>query len=113
MLTNGQSVPVAVTPTSIDPRDETWEVYDPAYRVHFWDSNAALDAWELVGCDVEDALAWAQKSAGTRTFTLYSVVKQPSEVGLIRLLGTDPTRARLPNTSPESPPTSRSWNDGP
>jgi len=78
---------------SVDPRDETWEDYDPACRVYFWDTDAASDEWELTGCDVEDALQWAHRSAKGRTFTLYSVVKHPGEMGLIRLLGTDPSRA--------------------
>lgn len=82
-----------VTATSIDPRDETWEVYDPAYRVYFWDSTSACDSWELVGCNGEQALQWARDSADDRTFTLYAVVKQSDDVGLIRLLGSDPTRA--------------------
>jgi len=84
---------VTVTATQVDPRDETWEEWDPAYRVYFWDSASACDEWELVGCEVEEALRWANASAHGRPFTLHAVVKQPGDVGLIRLFGSDPTRA--------------------
>jgi len=90
----GESVPVALSARQIDPRDQTWGEDDPAYRVYFWDSNSACDEWELEGCDVEAALRWAQDSAAGRTFTLYATVSDaPRELGLIRLSGTDPTRA--------------------
>lgn len=84
---------MAFTARQIDPRDETWEVYDPAYRVYFWDNNAASDEWELTGCDVEAALQWARDGSDGRTFTLYATVLAPGELGLIRLSGTDPTRS--------------------
>jgi hypothetical protein len=84
---------VALTARQVDPRDETWEVYDPAYRVYFWDTNSASDEWELTGCDVEAALRWAHHAADGRTFTLYATVQTPGELGLIRLTGTDPTRS--------------------
>jgi hypothetical protein len=84
---------VTFTAQQIDPRDETWEVYDPAYRVYFWDTDAACDEWELIGCDVEAALRWAREAAEGRTFTLHATVQTPGELGLIRLTGTDPTRS--------------------
>lgn len=90
----GQCVHVVPSARQIDPRDQTWEEDHPAYRVYFWDSNSACDEWELEGCDVEAALRWAQDSASGRTFTLYATVADaPGELGLIRLSGTDPTRA--------------------
>ena len=59
---------------------------------YFWDEPAnACDEWELEGADVEAALDWARSAADGRTFKLYAVVKQPGEVGLIRVHGTDPT----------------------
>lgn len=84
-------MPIAAHP--IDPRDQTWEVDEPTYRVCFWSAEMASDEWELLGGDVDEALQWAHDSADGRTFTLHSVVKSPGEVGLLRLLGTDPTRA--------------------
>jgi len=86
-------VRVGIAARQIDPRDQTWEEWDPAYRAYFWDSPNACDEWELVGCDVEEALHWASDSARGRLFTLHAVVKQLGEVGLIRLMGSDPTRA--------------------
>jgi len=80
---------VTLTATQIDPRDETWEEWDPACLL----LGLACDEWELVECEVEAALHWANASAHGRPFTLHAVVKQPGEVGLIRLLGSDPTRA--------------------
>lgn len=44
---------------------------------------------------MDGALLWAQDSAGGRTFTLYVVVHsqdEAREVGLVRLLGSDPAR---------------------
>jgi len=77
----------------IDPRDETWESYHPDYRVYFWDTNAASHEWELTECDdLDEVRRWAEDRAQGRTFTLYAVVRQLGEVGLVRLLGTDPTK---------------------
>lgn len=87
-----QSVPVPITARAVDPRDQTWEEWDPAYRVYFWDARAACEEWELTGRDASEALTWAQDSADGRTFTLYAVVNAPSGLGLVRLAGTDPTR---------------------
>lgn len=85
---------MALSARQIDPRDQTWGEHEPAYRVYFWDSNCACDEWQLDGCDVGEALQWAQGSANGRTFTLYATVAdRPGELGLIRLSGTDPTRA--------------------
>jgi hypothetical protein len=79
----------------VDPRDQAWEVYDPDYRVYFWDIEGSNDSWELVGCDVQDALQWAQESADGRTFTLYAVAVGSEGLGLIRLLGADPRHTEL------------------
>ncbi len=90
----------------IDPRDQTWEVDHPRYRVYFWDSSSAGEEWELDGCDVEGALRWAQDSAGGRPFTFYVALQSADErreVGLIRLLGTDPTQGS-PETLDVEPP---------
>jgi hypothetical protein len=73
----------------VDPRDQSCEVYDPMYRVHFWDVEGRSDEWELSGCDVQEALQWAHDSAQGRIVTLYAAVGSQG-LGLIRLLGADP-----------------------
>ena len=40
----------------IEPRDETWEVRSPTYRVRFFDGSAAAE-FELDAQDVVEALA--------------------------------------------------------
>jgi hypothetical protein len=89
---SGQSVFVPLDVRQVDPRDQMWEVYDPEYRVYFWDVDLRSDEWELARCDVQEALQWAQESADGRNFTLYAVAVGPEGLGLIRLLGADPTR---------------------
>ena len=76
----------------VDPRDQTWEVHDPDYRVYFWGIDARSDEWALAGCDVQEALQWALETASGRRFTLYAVAVLPEGHGLIRLLGADPSR---------------------
>ena len=85
-----QSVSVSLDARPVDPRDQMWEVHEPKYRVYFWAADTSCDEWELTGCDVQEALQWAQDSAGGRTFTLYAVAVSPEGLGLIRLLGVDP-----------------------
>ena len=80
---------------SVDPRDQEWEVDDPAYRVYFWAGPTSSQEWELTGGDVPDALAWAEQNAAGRTFVVYAVAPGPGSLGLIRLLGTDPNRTAL------------------
>jgi hypothetical protein len=89
-----QSVSVPPDARPVDPRDQMWEVHEPRYRVHFWDADARSDEWELTGVDVQEALHWAQDSAGGRSFTFYAVADAVGRegLGLIRLLGVDPIR---------------------
>lgn len=89
----------------IDPRDESWGVDDPVYRVYFWsrppgspdvpaDSMMWVsDEYEISGApDVGAVLAWARATVGPdRLFTMYAVVKNREGVGLLRLAGVDPT----------------------
>jgi hypothetical protein len=76
----------------VDPRDETWELVDPRYRVYFR-AGTACDEWEVSGADVREVLAWAEANRGDRTYTLYACVPQ-DRLGLIRLAGADPTVVR-------------------
>jgi hypothetical protein len=91
----------------VDPRDIEWEVDQPAYRVYFWHQPAAPPgvARELVMfhsdeyrlsdvVDVGEVLAWARdRGRADQTFTLYVEHRDGDRLGLIQLMGTDPTRA--------------------
>lgn len=73
----------------IDPRDQTWEIKSPKYRVYFHDANGASDEYEVEGADVPEVLAWAESRRGERTFVLYVCVPHDG-LGLVRLHGSDP-----------------------
>ena len=91
----------------VDPRDIEWEVDQPAYRVYFWHQPSVPHgvAHELVMfhsdeyrlsdvVDVGEVLAWARgKARADQTFTLYIEHRNGDRLGLIQLMGTDPTRA--------------------
>ena len=81
----------------MDPRDERWEVWQPAYRVCFWRSlqgGYRSREFELSGGDVLEVLSWADRNAEDgETFTLHVTASSPEGLGLIRLAGDDPTRA--------------------
>ena len=74
----------------IDPRDQTSEVYDPAYRAYFWDSPGACDEWELTEADLDEVLAWVQANSNGRPHSLWVVVRSDQRVEPIRLRGIDP-----------------------
>jgi hypothetical protein len=94
----------------VDPRDVSWEVDRPYYRVYFWRRGTAppghpedrvgaiAEEFELSACvDVNEAIGWATANVGDdRTYTLYALVSRQGEKGLIRLFGVDPTK---PGTS--------------
>jgi len=73
----------------VDPRDQTWEVSHPSYRVHFHDAAGASDEYEVTGANVAEVLAWAEARRGDRTFVLYACVPHEG-LGLLRLEGSDP-----------------------
>lgn len=85
----------------VDPRDQRWEVPKPIYRVYFWgcptpeiaDSMWTSDEWRLEDADIDEVLAWARAKAADRRFVVYVEVAggQPDDLGLVRLIGTDPT----------------------
>lgn len=82
---------VIVDVAPVDPRDQSWEVDEPAYRVYFASrSGAVTDEYELTGADVSEVLAWAEENRGSRTYILYVCVRSPNGLGLIRLEGSDP-----------------------
>jgi len=74
----------------IDPRDQTSEVTDPAYRVYFWsDDGAASEEWELTGTDLDEVLEWIPSRSRGRSHSLWAVVRSPGDVCLVRLRGID------------------------
>ena len=92
----------------IDPRDTRWESSSPVYRVYFWHQPVAPDGVRqedvMFHCDerrvsgaqdVVEVLDWARSTARSdQTFTLYVEHREGGRLGLIRLMGVDPTAAR-------------------
>ena len=88
-----------VRASPIDPRDQTSEVDDPAYRAYFWDSPSACDEWELSEADIDEVLDWVRANSRGRPHSLWVVVPTTHPgVQLVRLRGIDPTAA--PDTWP-------------
>ena len=73
----------------VDPRDQTWEVGRPSYRVYFHDAAGASDEHEVSGADVAVVIDWAELKKGERTYVLYACVAHDG-LGLVRLAGSDP-----------------------
>jgi hypothetical protein len=40
----------------VDPRDQTWELGHPAYRVYFHDQHGSSDEYEVSDADLAEAL---------------------------------------------------------
>jgi len=76
--------------SSVDPRDQTWEVTDPSYRVYFHDAHGAAEELEITGADVSEIIGWAETERRGRTYVLY-VCAPVNGLGLVRLQGSDPT----------------------
>jgi hypothetical protein len=87
---------VAVNARPIDPRDQTWELWEPTYRVYLWEREPGTGwrsaEFELSDCDGGEAMHWAKDAANGRVFTVYAVVRDDRGVGLIRVAGDEPTR---------------------
>ena len=81
----------------VDPRDSTWELWNPEYRVCFWSRQG--EAWrsrvfDIAHADVDAVLGWvAENDADSDAFTLSAVVDHAGDRGLVRLAGSDPTRS--------------------
>jgi hypothetical protein len=73
----------------IDPRDETWQIVRPRFRVYFW-TDTASEEFELSGTTVHSAIEWAESRRGDRTYTLYACADVDG-LGLICLAGEDPS----------------------
>ena len=82
----------------IDPRDQTSEVDDPAYRAYFWDSPSSCEEWELTEADIDEVLEWIRVHGRGRPHSLWVVVRAQQDVQLVRLRGIDPAAA--PGTWP-------------
>ena len=76
----------------VDPRDQTSEIDDPAYRVYFW-AGFACEEWELTEADLDEVLTWVDQIANGRTHSLWVVRRKHTGVQLIRLRGIDPPAA--------------------
>ncbi|MGO1398531.1 hypothetical protein BSP109_03166 [Brevibacterium sp. Mu109] len=74
----------------IDPRHGESEVPNPRYWVIFWGEAGSSDEWELVDCEVDEALRWAEDRAEGRTYGLWAVFDEGTRVATVRLKGTDP-----------------------
>jgi hypothetical protein len=77
---------------AVDPRDQTWEVDAPRYRVSFYGRSGAGDEYEISGANVAELLTWAEEERRGRTFVLY-VCAPVNGLGLLRLAGTDANAA--------------------
>jgi hypothetical protein len=81
----------------VDPRDAAWELSHPAYRVLFWrqlgDGAWASREFEVTTTDVRAVLRWADgERVGDEDYQVFAVVLRDSVVGMVRLVGDDPTR---------------------
>jgi hypothetical protein len=74
---------------AVDPRDQTWEISQPTFRVHFHAPTGASDEYQVEGAGVAEVMAWADAQRGGRTFVLYVCVPRDG-LGLVRLAGSDP-----------------------
>lgn len=77
--------------TPVDPRDQTWEIGSPRYRVYFFTGNAS-DEYEIAGADIDQVLEWIASERGERSFIVYACVPHDG-LGLVRLAGADPNDA--------------------
>jgi hypothetical protein len=80
--------------TLVDPRDVTWEVDLPTYRVYFWtQGGSACDEWRVTNsASVHDVLAWAMDRVGEgRSYQVFVEVPAEHGLGILRLAGADPT----------------------
>ena len=92
----------------VDPRDITWELDDPVFRVYFWKMYARApepatpDAWECMEyevseADVKEVIRWADEYTdreGSDRYTFYLRVDDADGPGMVRLFGADPTEPR-------------------
>jgi hypothetical protein len=73
----------------VDPRDQTWEISQPKYRVYFHDAHGASEEYEVDAGEVTAVMDWAESQKGDRTFVLYACVTRDG-LGLLRPAGRSP-----------------------
>ncbi len=82
----------------VDPRDSTWEVDEPVYRVLTWSPLPTPGGWsceenDIYDAEVDEVLEWARHQARPdQLVTVHVRVPSPEGPGLVRLTGWDPTR---------------------
>ncbi|NAZ80477.1 hypothetical protein GTR02_01415 [Kineococcus sp. R8] len=81
----------------VDPRDISWEIVQPVYRVYFWglpgpSAAQACDERRITHADdVGEVLTWAHHHAEGRVFVVYAEAGDGGARGLLRLYGEDPS----------------------
>lgn len=86
--------------TPVDPRDVTWEISDPIYRVEFWDGIVS-DEWNVSeASNVAEVLHWAGKASAGRPFTLQVLVPdQGNGMGALQLLDLEASKSWSPEAT--------------
>lgn len=76
--------------SSVDPRDQNWEISDPEYRVHLFTENGGSDEYVLSGAnDVSEVWDWIKVNDHGKPAVVYVAVPHCG-LGLVRLFGRDP-----------------------
>lgn len=90
--------------SAVDPEHSLLEQDEAVYQVHFWSQAGGEDSmwcrheWRLEGAkDLPEVLAWADREAVGRHFTVYVEAVIDDELSLLYLQGDDPTK--LPSRS--------------
>jgi hypothetical protein len=83
---------VSIVALAVDPRDSSWSVDRPIYRVYFFGTAGASDEWRLDGADsIHQIIEWADANASGRDYVVYVEVGGTPSRGLVRLVGLDPS----------------------
>ena len=80
---------MALVVAAVDPRDGSWELSEPMYRVYFWSAGESrCREFQLSNVrEVSEVQSWATANAqDDEVATVYAVVTHP-ELGLVRLAG--------------------------
>lgn len=119
----------------VDERDSAWEDPRPRFRVYLHGSGEGsthgwTDTYDLTGCDMLQAIDWAQRQAGDRLTYAVALVRDDAErerrnpgcgrglVWLVGMDGNDTTEESSParGAAPYAPPpacSGASRGDGP
>lgn len=94
--------------SEVDPEHSLLEQDEAVYQVHFWSRPGGEDAmwcrheWRLERAkDLPEVLAWADREAAGRHFTLYVEAMIDDEMSLLCLQGDDPTQLASPSVQLE------------